>query len=77
MSNLEKRWLFARDFLNNPSSLDSYPHKYVLLLDYSLDESHQNLLMAIEQMENRGWMLHSIACTGSTAQMYALLYHKQ
>jgi len=77
MSNLKKRWLSAKDYLNNPSFLDSYPHKYVLLLDYSLDQSHQNLLMAIEQMENRGWMLHSITCTGSIAQMCALLCHKQ
>ncbi len=77
MSNLKKRWLYAKDYLNDPSFLDSYPHKYVLLVDFSRDVSHQNLLMAIEQMESRDWMLHSITCTGSVALMCALLYHKQ
>ncbi len=77
MSNLEKRWLLAKDFLNNPSILDSYPHKYVLLLDRSIDVSHQNLLMAIEQMETRGWMLHSIAFAETAGRMYALMCRKQ
>jgi hypothetical protein len=77
MSNLEKRWLLAKDFLKNPSLLDSYPHKYVLLLDSSMDVSHQNLLMAIEQMENQGWMLQNITGTDSAGRMYALMCRKQ
>jgi len=77
VSNLGKRWLLAKDFLNNPPMLDSYPHKYVLLLDHSIGVSHQNLLIAIEQMEDRGWTLHSIACTESAGHMYALMCRKQ
>jgi len=77
MSNLEKRWLLAKDFLKNPSIIDSYPYKYVLLLDHSLDMSHQNLLMAIEQMENRGWMLHNITGRENVGYMYALMCRKQ
>jgi len=77
MSNLQKRWLGAKDFLNNPSLLDSYPHKYVLLVDQSADMSYHNLLMAIEQMENRGWVLNSIASRDSAHSMYALMCRKQ
>lgn len=77
MSNLGKRWLLAKDFLSDTRIVDSYPHKYVLLLDHSIDVSHQNLLIAIEQMEKRGWMLHSIACTESAGYMYALMCRKQ
>ena len=77
MSNLEKRWLLAKDFLKDPSILDSYQHKYVLLLDHSIDVSHQNLLMAIEQTEDRGWMLHNVACAERSGRMYALMCRKQ
>jgi hypothetical protein len=78
MSNLEKRWLTAKDFLKNPSILDSYLHKYVLLLDQSsLGVSYKNLLMAIEQMENQGWMLHNITYSGNARGMYALMCRKQ
>ena len=72
MANLGKRWLLAKDWLKDPSILDSYLHKYVLLLDYSSDVSHQNLLEAIEQMEKHSWMLHNIACREG-GYMYALL----
>jgi hypothetical protein len=75
MSGLEKRWLLAKDLLKSPSILGSYLHKYILLLDHSLDLSHRNLLMAIEQMENQGWTLHSIACTEG-GYMYALMCHQ-
>lgn len=77
MSNLEKRWLLAKDYMKNPSILDFYPHKYVLLLDHSIGVSHQNLLMAIEQMENQGWMLHNVACAERSGRMYALMCRKQ
>jgi hypothetical protein len=73
---LEKRWLLAKDFLKSPTILDSYLYKYVLLLDHSIDLSHQNLLMAIEQMENQGWMLHNVACQEG-GYMYGLMYRKQ
>lgn len=73
MSNLEKRWLLAKDLIDDPSMLDIYPHKYVLLVDRSIDVSHQNLLAAIEQMENRGWTLHNVAGPETNGNMYALM----
>lgn len=76
MSNLEKRWLTAKDFLNDPSMLAIYPHKYVLLVDRSSDVSHQNLLAAIEQMEIRGWVLHNIAGADPNGNMWALMHRK-
>jgi len=76
MSTPEKRLVMAKDFLKNPSILDSYPYKYILLLDRSMDLSHQNLLAAIEQMEAQGWMLHNVTST-ENACLGALMYRKR
>ena len=68
-----------KDFLKNPFVIDSYSHKYVLLVDSSRDLSNQNLLIAIEQMENRGWMLHNITHSvgpGGSNFMRALMCRK-
>ena len=70
-TNLEKRLLEAKDLLDNPTLLDAYPHSSVLVMDPSMDWSHQNLLIAIEQMENHGWQMRGIACEGTL--MYALM----
>ena len=77
MPNLEKRWLSAKDYTRDPSLLDPYPHKYVLLADRSGDISHQNLLIAIEQMETRGWTLNNVTCLGDSALMYALMSRRR
>jgi hypothetical protein len=78
MSDLGKRLLTAKDFLKDPSILDPYPHKYVLLLDQStLSVSHKNLLTAIEQMEEQGWVLHSVTYSGNARGMYALMSRMQ
>lgn len=53
--------LLAKDCIRDPSIIDAYPHPYVLVLDQSLDTHHPHLLVAIEQMEDRGWSLHSIS----------------
>lgn len=72
--DLKKRYIDARDFLSNPQIIHSYQHKYVLLYDISNDISHKNLLIAIEQMENQGWMLHNITSRfNSNGVMYALM----
>ena len=76
MPGLEKRLLLAKSFLKDPSILDSYPHKYILLLDHSLDLSHQNLLEAIEQMERQGWTLHNMTSI-ENAYLGALMSRKQ
>lgn len=76
MTNLDKRWITAKEFLANPSSIDAYPYKYLLLFDVSGDWSHQNLLMAVEQMEDRGWELRGTAMAGQGG-MYALMGRKQ
>lgn len=76
MSHLDKRWITAKEFLENPSSIDAYPYKYLMFFDISADASHQNLLMAIEQMEDRGWELRGFTSGSGQSGMYALMGRK-